>query len=341
MNADGTAVADEVSSNILQNTIYPLILNTAAGQNPSTPSGALRSMEIDDNSNTLISSTTSLQGDGVQNAWIVLQALGHGLLLRASKIGDNLIGQIVQWLSDPTKGSIWSSAAHALGVLLQDNGGDDTAVVVNKKSFAVFKLLWQQRAYTLALKSIRSALARAAAGKEPMAIDNNNNIDLIPKHRDTKGSFTSVNDGLLTAQAHVLCAVDARILRNDAKATLGYVLECLLQFTAATGGSKLLVTALVATLVELLEMEAGLKAAEGDLSRIMPLVCELTRYQPSMAVRQSALDCLIALNRLPYPVVHSYRKIVDKAAAAATDDAKRAVRLNAAACRMVWKGTAA
>ena len=75
---------------------------------------------------------------------------------------------------------------------------------------------------------------------------------------------------------------------------------------------------------------------EGALSRLVPTLLDLALWRPSMAVRSSALQCLVDLAQLPYHSLHPYCREVVKAAAAACDDAKRTVRLQAAHVRQAW-----
>ena len=68
----------------------------------------------------------------------------------------------------------------------------------------------------------------------------------------------------------------------------------------------------------------------------MPVLLELAAYRPLPAVRETALQCLLLLVELPYTALHPYRRQVARALAAAVDDGRRAVRLQAARCRQAW-----
>lgn len=91
------------------------------------------------------------------------------------------------------------------------------------------------------------------------------------------------------------------------------------------------------TLAASVALRAGKRQAEAELlPRLMPALLGLSAFRPSPAVRETALQCLLLLVELPYTALHSYRRTVATALAAAVDDDRRVVRLQAARCRQAW-----
>jgi len=72
------------------------------------------------------------------------------------------------------------------------------------------------------------------------------------------------------------------------------------------------------------------------LPQLLPVLLQLVQYRPAPGVRETALQCLMLLLELPYTSLHPYRRQVARVLAAAVDDNRRSVRLQAARCRQAW-----
>lgn len=82
---------------------------------------------------------------------------------------------------------------------------------------------------------------------------------------------------------------------------------------------------------------AGQRQVESELlPALVPALLGAARFRPSPAVRETALQCLLLLLELPYAALHPYRREVARVLAAAVDDNRRSVRLQAARVRQAW-----
>lgn len=69
---------------------------------------------------------------------------------------------------------------------------------------------------------------------------------------------------------------------------------------------------------------------------IINCLTRMVSYPHMMLVRETALQCLVAMSMLPHSRIYPLRKQVLQAVSRALDDPKRSVRLQAVRCRQAW-----
>jgi DNA repair/transcription protein MET18/MMS19 len=275
----------------------------------------------------LLPAANSVDGGSSAQAWAAVAAVGRAMAMRGSPTTAGLVAQLVAALQTPAA----EQAAACFASLLRDDDAPG-AVALSRRSHAVVKPLWQQRAYTIAASALSAALRSAAAAAMQ--------VDAAPGAAPPDPSAGGGPLPLLLGAAHLLCAAPSAVLRADLPRALPLALRCLgaLQLEARPGEHAPLLRALLDALAQALQAEAGRAQAAGSLQAMVPALTGLAAYRPAMGVRALALRCLLLLTQLPYTAQHPYRKAVARAAAAATDDDKRSVRAQAAECRQAWSG---
>lgn len=81
---------------------------------------------------------------------------------------------------------------------------------------------------------------------------------------------------------------------------------------------------------------AGQQALESEVGLVMSSLVNLVQFTGSAEVRVVSMQCLAATLKMSYHLLHPYKKQVVAALAAAIDDNKRQVRLEAVKCRKAW-----
>ena len=83
-------------------------------------------------------------------------------------------------------------------------------------------------------------------------------------------------------------------------------------------------------------LAAGQKALENEASTVLSSLLKLTSFNGAADVRICSIQCLGAMLKLPYHLLHPQQKQVVAALALAVDDKKRRVRQEAVTCRKAW-----
>ncbi|KAI8544510.1 hypothetical protein RHMOL_Rhmol08G0302700 [Rhododendron molle] len=81
-----------------------------------------------------------------------------------------------------------------------------------------------------------------------------------------------------------------------------------------------------------LGQEAVVENAYIIINRLLVLIS----YPHMMLVRETAIQCLVAMSALPHTRIYPMRSQVLRAISNALDDPKRAVRQEAVRCRQAW-----
>ena len=161
---------------------------------------------------------------------------------------------------------------------------------------------------------------------------------LVRVHDSLRGALGDSRIGGLLALAHLLRGAP-RIALIHAGSTLSMLLpECLMALLVLPGGDDELLSGAATAMGELLcEGEGRLALADnaGPLLRALAAVA-LACPRASAEVRLTALQAITACATLPYAKTFPHRRRLLRDLAAATDDARRAVRAAAVAARIVW-----
>lgn len=299
------------------------------------------------------------RGDG--GAWAALAALAQGFAMRGHTQADAIVGKVLallERLADSVANSAASggsantpnakqslqngsaaggprdvalaqaAASFFHAVLAVDSA--PAAVALNKQARAVARPLWQQRLYTQASSHLISLLQSSMRGGVVAATDG------TPSTQDSQQQPAMTSSALLLAMGQLLRGAPPGVVAADMPRMLPWVLRCLAKLQQPPWADRELLLFLLPTVGTLLGTEQGRREAEGALPSLVPALLGLAVWRPAAAVREAALQGLLALAELPYTSLHPYGQQVTKAAAAACDDPKRMVRQQAARVRQAW-----
>ncbi|KAI4969888.1 hypothetical protein ZWY2020_000802 [Hordeum vulgare] len=76
-----------------------------------------------------------------------------------------------------------------------------------------------------------------------------------------------------------------------------------------------------------------------NMNIIVSVLAQLVSYPHMMVVRETALQCFVAMSSFPHSKVYRMRPQVLQAAIKALDDKKRVVRQEAVRCRQTWQSS--
>ncbi|MFQ6644347.1 hypothetical protein Gotur_018603, partial [Gossypium turneri] len=82
----------------------------------------------------------------------------------------------------------------------------------------------------------------------------------------------------------------------------------------------------------------GQEAVSDSAHTVVNCLVDLTQYPHMTLVRETAMQCLIAISGLSHARIYPMRTQVLQAVIKALDDPKRAVRREAVRCRQAWSG---
>ncbi|XP_012571694.1 MMS19 nucleotide excision repair protein homolog isoform X2 [Cicer arietinum] len=257
------------------------------------------------------------------NAICGLAWIGKGLLLRGhEKIKDITMIFIECLMSDRKsslpliEGSLASTeeqksdplprkcAADAFHILMSD-----AEVCLNRKFHATIRPLYKQRFFSTILPIFQQLITRSDS----------------PLSR----SF------LYRAFAHVMSDTPLIVIVNEAKKLIPVLLDCLSLLTEDIEDKDILY-GLLLVLSGILTEKNGQEAVIENAHIIINCLIKLVDYPQKTLVRETAIQCLVALSMLPHARIYPLRTQVLRAIPKCLDDTKRSVRREAVKCRQAW-----
>ncbi|XP_044424923.1 MMS19 nucleotide excision repair protein homolog isoform X2 [Triticum aestivum] len=230
-------------------------------------------------------------------AWI-----GKGLLMR----GDEKVKEISLFLLKclSSDASLATAAADAFHVMM-----GDSEVCLNKKFHARIKFLYKQRFFSILMPIFLSKLKETSELTTKLVI-----------YRAFGHIITNAPVSAVITEAHQILLVMIDIL-----AKLSVDIQ-----------DKDLVYSLLLVLSGMLMDEKGKECIVENIRIIISVLAQLVSYPHMMVVRETALQCFVAMSSFPHSKVYRMRSQVLQAAIKALDDKKRAVRQEAVRCRQTW-----
>ncbi|CAM8934277.1 unnamed protein product [Rhodiola kirilowii] len=171
--------------------------------------------------------------------------------------------------------------------------------------------------------------------------DSNQSASVIHHFQDmnVNDNYTSHNilNMLYRAFAHVLTNAPLGAVLNDSRKLVPVLVECL-SLLSKDALNKEIIHRLLVVLYTILTEEsvAGQEIVKENANIIINCLIGLAAYPHMMFVRETSIQCLTALSRLPHTRVYPMKTQVLKVISNALDDPKRAVRLQAVKCREAW-----
>ncbi|XP_048327922.1 MMS19 nucleotide excision repair protein homolog isoform X2 [Ziziphus jujuba] len=262
------------------------------------------------------------------NAIVGLAWIGKGLLLRGhEKVKDVTMILLQCLLSDGSTGasklkqsllektceqdlhpSVMKSAADAFHILMSDS--DDC---LNQKFHAIIRPLYKQRFFSTVMPILLSLVVKSDS------------------------SFSRYM--LYRASALVILDAPLIVVVSEAKKITPILLEGLSVLSEDIVDKEKLY-ALLLVLSGILTDKNGQEAIMENAHIIINRLTDLISYPHKMLVRETAIQCLVPMSKLPYTMIYPMRTQVLQAISKALDDPRRAVRQEAVRCRQAWASIA-
>ncbi|CAA7410084.1 unnamed protein product [Spirodela intermedia] len=256
-----------------------------------------------------------------------LSWIGKGLLMRGHEKAEKVIRLLLKCLLLPDNMKTTSSgenisvesgqdkhilvarsAADAFHVLLCDS--EDC---LNKKFHATVRPLYQQRFFSAVMPAMLSSIKDC-------------------KSQTTRGI-------LYRAFGHIVSDTPLAAVITESRKVVSFILDAL-SVLSLESQSKEMVYGLLLVLSGIITVENEKEAAMENAPIIISCLIGLISYPHMMLVRETAVQCLMAMSELPHARIYPLRPQVLRAVSRALDDIKRPVRLEAARCRQAWASIA-
>ncbi|KAL3528688.1 hypothetical protein ACH5RR_008010 [Cinchona calisaya] len=229
-----------------------------------------------------------------------------GFLLKNTNNGDFPL------LHDPMVGeeqevmSLMKSAADAFHILMSDS--EDC---LNRKYHAVIRPLYKQRFYNTIMPILLSSMRQS---------------DALTTRSMLSRSF-----------AHIVSETPLSAIISEAKKLIPLLVDSLSTLTEDVLHKDVIYN-LILVLSGILMDKNGQEAVVENARVIINQLVGLAIYPHMMVIRETALQCLVAMSQLPHSRIYPLRSKVLQAIGKALDDPKRAVRQEAVRCRQAWFG---
>ncbi|CAK7356760.1 unnamed protein product [Dovyalis caffra] len=248
-------------------------------------------------------------------AWI-----GKGLLMRGhEKVKDITMVFLDCLLSNGRMGALpleenncdWDMhlsavkcAADAFRVLMSDS-----ELCLTRKFHAIIRPLYKQRFFSTMMPILQSLIIQSDS--------------LLSRSM------------LYRAFAHVISDTPLMVILNDAKKLIPMLMDSL-KLLSKDVLDKDIMYSLLLVLSGILTDKNGQEAVIENAHIISNCLVEFVTYPHMMLVRETTIQCLVAISELPHTRIYPMRIQVLQAVSKALDDPKRAVRQEAVRCRQAW-----
>ncbi|KAL0341969.1 UNVERIFIED_CONTAM: MMS19 nucleotide excision repair protein [Sesamum calycinum] len=261
------------------------------------------------------------------NTVIGLAWIGKGLLMRGHEKVKDITMTLLSFLTLDCEAGVSKQFQNLVEVLDEEGvhqlmkcAGDafhiimsDSGECLNRMYHATVRPLYKQRFFSTIMPILLSLVVKS------------------------ESSF--VRSMLYRAFAHVVSDTPLTAILGEAKKLFPILLECLSTLSKDVSDKGIIYSVLLVISGILLDKN-GQEAAVENASSIVNQLIELTAYPHTMAVRETAIQCLVAVSELPHARVYPLRTKVLRAISKALDDPKRIVRQEAVRCRQAWASIA-
>ncbi|CAL9135103.1 unnamed protein product [Musa textilis] len=199
-------------------------------------------------------------------------------------------------------------AADAFHVLLSDS--EDC---LNKKFHATIRPLYKQRFFSSMLPILLSSIKESDPSSKKVV--------------------------LYRAFGHVISDTPLAAVVGEAKKIVPTLADALAMLSLDIL-NKDMIYSLLLVVSGILMDDNGKAIVLENVHTIISLLIKLISYPHLMIVRETAIQCLVAISVLPYARIYPYRPQVFRAVSTALDDRKRVVRQEAVRCRQAWASIA-
>ncbi|XP_052182426.1 MMS19 nucleotide excision repair protein homolog isoform X2 [Diospyros lotus] len=203
---------------------------------------------------------------------------------------------------------LMKSAADAFHVLMSDS-----EACLNRSFHAIIRPLYKQRYFSTMMPIMLSSVAKS-----------DSSIKRSMLHR---------------AFVHILSDTPLSAVLTEAKKLISVLVDSLSMLSKDILNKDILYNALL-VLSGILMDKNGQEAVVENAHIIINHLIRLTFYPHMMLVRETAIQCLVAMSTLPHARIYPLRTQVLRAISNSLDDPKRAVRQEAVRCRQAWASIA-
>ncbi|PIN26041.1 DNA repair/transcription protein Mms19 [Handroanthus impetiginosus] len=257
------------------------------------------------------------------NTVIGLAWIGKGLLMRGHEKIKDITMTLLSFLSLDCEAGLSKQFQNPIEVLEEDMHPlakcaadafhiimSDSEECLSRTYHAIIRPLYKQRFFSTIMPIL---------------------ISLVVK---SESSFT--RSMLYRACAHVVSDTPSTAIVGEAKKMVPLLLDCLSILSKDVLDKEIVYSVLLVISGILLDKN-GQEAAVENAPVIFNQLVELTTYPHMMVVRETAIQCLVAVSQLPYTRIYPLRAKVLRAISKALDDPKRTVRQEAVRCRQAWQ----
>ncbi|GER52104.1 MMS19 nucleotide excision repair protein-like protein [Striga asiatica] len=251
------------------------------------------------------------------NAIIGLAWIGKGLLMRGHEKAKDVTMALLSFLMQGGTAEVLDredslrlmmSAGDAFRVIM-----GDSEECLNRMCHAIARPLYKQRFFSTVVPILSSLVMKAES--------------------------SIVRSMLYRAYAHVISDTPLSAVLVDARKVVPMLSSCLCTLMKDVE-NKEITYKVVLVISGILMDKNGEDAAVENAPNIVDRLIELVTYPHMMAVRETAIQCLVAVSQLPHTRIYPLRTKVLQATAKALDDPKRIVRMEAVRCRHAWSSWA-
>ncbi|KAL5729011.1 hypothetical protein ACHQM5_002023 [Ranunculus cassubicifolius] len=236
------------------------------------------------------------------NAIVGLAWIGKGLNMRGHERVKDVIMMILGCIL--SNSVVTRAAADAFHVLLSD-----TDICLNKTFHAITKPLHRQRFFSSMMPVLLTSL------------------------KDCDSPTTRCM--LYRALGHVISNSPLSAVVNEAKSVIFVLLDAISVLSVEICDRELTYSLLL-VLSGMIMDENAREAVTDNAPNIIKRLIGLTSYPHMMVVRETGIECLVAMSILPHTRIFPLRRQVLEALSKALDDPKRKVRQQAVRCRHAW-----
>ncbi|XP_057505106.1 MMS19 nucleotide excision repair protein homolog isoform X2 [Actinidia eriantha] len=204
--------------------------------------------------------------------------------------------------------SLMKSAADAFHVLMSDS-----ETCLNRRFHAVIRPLYKQRYFSTMMPILLSSVA--------------------------KSDLSITRSMLYRVFAHIISDTPLSAILTEAKKLIPILLDSLSILSEDISDKDVIYNVLL-VLSGILTDKNGQEAVVENVHMIIGRLLGLISYPHMMLVRETVIQCLVAMSVLPHAKIYPMRTQVLRAISNALDDPKRAVREEAVRCRQAWASIA-
>ncbi|CAA0826899.1 ARM repeat superfamily protein [Striga hermonthica] len=251
------------------------------------------------------------------NAIIGLAWIGKGLLMRGHEKVKDVTMALLSFVMQGGTAEVLDRGDY---IRLMMSAGDafrvimgDSEECLNRMCHAIARPLYKQRFFSTVVPILSSLVMKAES--------------------------SIVRSMLYRAYAHVISDTPLSAVLVDARKVVPMLSSCLCTLMKDVE-NKEIIYKVVLVISGILMEKNGEDAAVENAPNIVDRLIELVTYPHMMAVRETALQCLVAVSELPHIRIYPLRAKVLQATTKALDDPKRIVRMEAVKCRHAWSSWA-